>query len=72
MGAKQYPRGHECYYDYEKKQWFYYDDDTPVTFDRCCKRCGKNPVDDKDYCLRDLENQIEFACCGHGVEKGYI
>lgn len=51
--------------------------DTMEPFDaefptRPCTRCGKYPTPEgHDSCLGDLPG-VEFACCGHGVEKAYI
>jgi hypothetical protein len=37
-----------------------------------CVRCGKMPTEDgHDQCLGTLPGVVA-ACCGHGVEEGYI
>lgn len=68
MVAKCLIRGNEIYYDEKTQKWIC--DDELV-----CPRCHQlHSDDDCDYCLRDLLD-CEFivsACCGHGVEKGYI
>lgn len=72
MTAFQYNRGHKIYYDYEQKRWLYSDDDTPAEVERPCVRCGHMPLETgEDYCLGHLD-KVEYACCGHGVEQGYI
>ena len=54
-----------------RKQWEYEDGD-PITKERPCARCGNMPTKDgHDYCLQHLEGVIA-ACCGHGVEDGYL
>jgi len=63
-------RGHKIYYS--KPVWRYTDTNTMVSGRRKCKRC-KNPPTSKGYdaCLGYLHN-VKAACCGHGVENGYI
>ena len=45
---------------------------------RPCKKCGLKPIelksdmgDNVDACLGVLKG-VKSACCGHGVEDGYI
>lgn len=39
---------------------------------RPCPKCGEAPSEDNhDPCIRNLPG-VAFACCGHGVEQGYI
>ena len=39
---------------------------------RSCKRCGRLPTKEGyDNCLGYIKGVIA-ACCGHGVEEGYI
>lgn len=69
--------GYEVYYDFEKKDWFYTDDNTSATKnERPCKRCGEYMIDDGnlrfDYCLGYLGENVTSACCGHGARKGFI
>lgn len=51
----------------------YLDTDDPVLGSppRPCPHCGKLPVDGCDACLGRLPGVLS-ACCGHGVEGGYI
>lgn len=57
--------GSEYYYDTMEP----FDEEFPT---RSCIRCGKFPtVEGYDSCLGDLPG-VDFACCGHGVEDGYI
>lgn len=76
MTATQNQRGHEIYYNTEKKEWLYSDDNTPSTIERPCKRCGYLPFKSGvDYCLGILSDckGITNACCGHGKdEDAYI
>lgn len=76
MTAKMYQRGYEVYYDYEKEEWLYSDDNSSAKVDRPCKRCGVKPtIFGHDDCLKDLTDCIGVvsACCGHGRdEDAYI
>ncbi len=75
MVATSYNRGHKIYYNEEKEEWLYSDDDTSANVDRPCKRCGvKANIFGHDACMQDLTDCIGVvsACCGHGVEEGYI
>ena len=39
---------------------------------RACRRCGRPPLPTgEDACLGHIPGAVE-ACCGHGVEDGYI
>lgn len=39
---------------------------------RPCPLCGKLPTEEgHDVCLGKLPG-VKFACCGHGIEDGYI
>lgn len=39
---------------------------------RPCPKCGQKQTGEMhDYCIKNLGNVVN-ACCGHGVEKGYI
>lgn len=76
MTANDHIRGHEIYYDDDDKCWKYVETNKRVydnTIENCVK-CNKPPIDDIDFCLYGLKDAdlIEAACCGHGVEKGYI
>ena len=57
---------------YVKGKWLY-EDNTPLEKEeRPCHRCGKMPnPDGSDACLGHLDG-VSSACCGHGVEQGYI
>ena len=40
--------------------------------DKKCKRCKRPPTKEgHDACLKTLPG-VKFACCGHGVQPGYI
>jgi hypothetical protein len=67
---KSYSRGHEIYYD--GSDWRYSDDNSIHDDSRPCKKCNCYPTTEGyDACLGKIEGVIH-ACCGHGVEKGYI
>ena len=63
-------RGWEIYYD--GSVWRYCDNDQIDNGTRPCKRCGRAPTKQGyDACLGYIKG-AKSACCGHGVEKGYI
>lgn len=75
MTVTAYHRGHQVYYNTETGEWLYVDDDSSASVDRPCKRCGvKATVFGHDNCMKDLTDCIgvQSACCGHGVQEGYI
>jgi hypothetical protein len=66
-----YKRGHGYYYDGEDIE-FYIDNKEDTSTERPCVRCGKMPTKEgHDACLGNLPGVIA-ACCGHGVDEGYI
>ena len=75
MVATSYVRGHKVYYDDEKEKWLFANDKLNDKVAEVCPRCCQPHLpNDCDYCLRPLQ-QTDFivsACCGHGVERGYI
>ena len=67
---KSYSRGHEIYYD--GINWKYSDDNSIHDNSRPCKKCNCYPTPEGyDACLGKIEG-ASHACCGHGVEKGYV
>ena len=75
MTAEAFIRGHEIYYDCNTMAWRYKNTHKIVKDDDLeCPRCNEKPVDGVDFCLQGLKDCgfISDACCGHGVEKGYI
>ena len=70
--ATSHNRGHLVYYDWNTENWRYSDNNEIVNNDRPCKKCGHGPtIEGYDACLGYIEDALH-ACCGHGVEKGYI
>jgi hypothetical protein len=67
MVARSYERGHEIIY---KDGWVYADTGEPIKA-RPCIRCKRMPVDGHDACLGHIPG-VSSACCGHGVEPGYV
>lgn len=68
--VKGHSRGWDIYYD--GKDWRYADNDKIMDDSRPCKRCGRMPTaEGYDACLGHVPGATS-ACCGHGVEKGYI
>ena len=69
MSVESYQRGHLIEYDFNEKQWFYVDDNSPITVERPCKRCEMMPTQEGyDACLGYIP-KVESACCGHGVTE---
>ena len=67
-----YERGHPIYWNEEEGLWFYTDNNKPVNDKRKCKHCGKPATKEGyDACLGFIEG-ASSACCGHGVEEGYV
>ena len=80
-----YHFGHKIYVDSNEfdikedgtrlyKTWRYDDTDEPLetACARKCPKCKKYPTkDDHDPCMANLPG-VTYACCGHGVEEGYI
>ena len=66
-----YKRGHKI--TFINNRWVYMDNKTITTkIERPCIRCERMPTKEGyDACLGKIEGVIS-ACCGHGVEKGYI
>lgn len=58
---------------YDAGTWVYADTGEPVENDpRPCPRCGRLPTQDgHDPCLGRIPGAAA-ACCGHGVEEGYV
>jgi hypothetical protein len=72
MPAWAYQRGHKIEFDLIKSIWVYSDDKESIEGKRPCIRCGKMPTKEGyDACLGFIEG-AKHACCGHGVEEGYI
>ena len=69
---RSYLNGAEVYY--EDGEWYYSDNSESAkeTKRRECPACGKMPTKEgHDACLGTLPG-VKHACCGHGVEEGYI
>lgn len=65
-------RGHPIYWDERRKAWFYADNQSPATVERPCAKCHKMPTPEGyDACLGHIPGATA-ACCGHGVEAGYV
>ncbi|MNH66503.1 hypothetical protein D3C73_185340 [compost metagenome] len=65
-----YTMGHPI--KYENQAWLYIDSNEPISTKRCCVKCSKPPTPEGfDPCLGYIEGAIS-ACCGHGVEEGFI
>ena len=58
---------------WQDNKWYYKDGETVNKNNaRPCPRCSCFPdKNGHDACLGTLHD-VKYACCGHGVEKGYI
>jgi len=69
MSVTSHARGHEI--EWHDGAWVYTDTGESADVDRPCARCGKWPTaEGYDACLGEIPG-VEYACCGHGVERGY-
>jgi hypothetical protein len=67
-----YSRGHLIGWNEESRLWLYADDDSPITNDRPCAKCGMMPTaEGYDACLGHIDG-AKHACCGHGVTEAYV
>jgi hypothetical protein len=68
-----YVYGHECYYVEAAQEWRYCDTHELVDpHSRPCPQCHELPTPEgHDACLGEIPG-VKFACCGHGVEDGYV
>jgi len=72
--AHSFVSGYPVEYDYKGKVWRYLDNgiDVEKLPNRPCPKCGKMPTPEGyDACLGHIQGAVA-ACCGHGVEEGYI
>lgn len=70
MAAISYERGHKIFFD--GVNWRYLDNKQVANGKKECKKCGMKPTKEgHDACLKNIDGAIS-ACCGHGVEKGYV
>jgi hypothetical protein len=64
--------GHEIYYDADLEEWFFLDNDEPVTKKRPCPQCGEYETSEGyDPCIGKIKGAVS-VCCGHGVHDGFI
>lgn len=70
--VKSYSRGHSIYFDNQNNEWRYSNDNTPVSVERPCKKCGMEPTKEGyDACLGYIPGATS-ACCGHGVLNKFV
>lgn len=77
--AYSYINGHKIFFYKDDEEIRYEDGELYDTFKgqekpnfRPCPKCGRLPTEEgHDGCLGSLPG-VAFACCGHGVKKGYI
>lgn len=75
MGVSTFHRGHRIHARKDSKGVYSiweYSDGSSIKDERPCVRCGKPATEeDHDQCISNLPN-VQYACCGHGVEDGYV
>lgn len=72
--ASSYFFGHKIIWMGDETGYYAYEDGEPVDRDnpRPCPHCNKKMTPEgHDPCLGTLSG-VEHACCGHGVQDGYI
>ena len=74
--ADNYNFGHPVKWCDKRQTWYFADSGKPNTMEeyrkRICPKCGLLPTKDgHDPCIANLPGVL-FACCGHGVEEGYV
>ncbi len=71
MIRKNYLFGHRI--DWSGGVWHFRDTGVGGTLgDRVCPKCGlKRTAEGYDPCIAGLPG-VKSACCGHGVEPGYV
>lgn len=72
MSSKSNSMGHEIIWHGD--QWVWSDTKKPIIKPRPCSYCNQVAMRDKDPCLIQFHNNpdVVAACCGHGVEDGYV
>ncbi len=67
MTASSYSRGHKTNFE---DRWIF--ENGEEIYERPCVRCNRLPTEEGyDNCLGYIEG-VKSACCGHGIEKGFI
>ena len=73
-GFTSFYLGHPITWNDETRTWHYDDtgENTDTAPKRACVKCRKTPaLNGHDPCIANLTG-VTNACCGHGVERGYI
>ncbi len=71
LTATSYHNGNKIHWNDSTKKW-YYTDGKNIDKYRKCPKCSELPTKKgHDACLANLPD-VKNACCGHGVEDGYI
>jgi hypothetical protein len=69
---KIYINGYKLSVILNPKYWHFFFRTIDWRRDEPCKHCGKMPSKEgHDACIANLPG-IKYACCGHGVEDGYL
>jgi len=77
MTITAYRMGHKVWWDTTIEWWRYEDTGEPIprpkhALDRLCALCQQPPTPDgHDPCLGTIPG-AKAACCGHGVQPGYV
>lgn len=71
MEATAFFNGHKIHWNDVARDWYYEDGQSIKEFKKC-PRCNALPTaEGHDACISNLPGVLN-ACCGHGVEDGYI
>ncbi len=69
--ATSFLNGNKIHHSPETGKW-YYEDGQNTNELRACPKCNRLPDENgHDACLGNLPG-VKNACCGHGVQDGYI
>lgn len=73
---EEYIFGNGAVWNEEEQTWFIKEtglsNTHEVVVNLICPKCKMKPTEDRhDPCIKNLPG-VKFACCGHGVERGYI
>lgn len=70
VSGRSHIRGWPC--EFKDGQWMFTDNGQPTDKNRACWRCGRKPTPEGyDACVGHIPGAAS-ACCGHGVEEGFV
>ncbi len=70
MTGRSHVRGWAC--EFKGGRWVFTDNGRATDHSRACRRCGRKPTPEGyDACLGHIPGATG-ACCGHGVDDGFV